>query len=185
MPHYDLSTYLADDSLTLQGVVSNAHPDGAAYTIPSPSAKMALRLHHVMGVWAARDMTTAPTPEAIAELMALTTDEDTGEPVDFRVKLMGDAYQQMVDDGVSADRLDMITTLVVTHYGQGASVARMLVDATSGEPQAPNRKARRVGAKAGRNSRQASTGTATRTRRPASPDSSTSPNESAGQAKAV
>lgn len=190
MPSLDLSTYLADDALTLPGVVSEKHPRGKSYTIASPSAKTALRLQRVMQLRQASGPDAAPpAAEQIAELAELLTD-DEGAPVDFHVKLMGATYQQMLDDGVSAENLGRITTLVVTYYGVGSAVAEALVKAaddamSQGKPQAPNRAARRSGAKAGRKSAQASTATATPTRRRGSTGSSTSPNGPEGQAKAV
>lgn len=187
MPTLDLSTYLADDALTLTGIVSEKHPDGKAYTITSPSAKMGLRLQRVMQMWQLGDSNEPPSIEQLEELIELATDDD-GTPVDFHVKLMGDAYQQMVDDGVSAESLDRITSLVVTYYGTGSAVAKAILDDApdpEGKPAAPNRAARRSGAKGGQKSAQASTGTATRTRRRASTGSSTSANVPTEQAKAV
>lgn len=185
MPTLDLSDFLADDALTLTGIVSTKHPDGKSYTIVSPSAKMGLRLQRVMQTWSATGPTTPPNAEQITELLGLVTD-DGGNPIDFHVKLMGDTYQQMVDDGVSAEGLDRITSLVVTYYGTGSAMAKALVEAASeGKTEAPNRAARRSGAKAGQKSARASTGTATRTRRQGSTGSSTSPNARGGQAQAV
>lgn len=172
MPHYDLSTYLADDALTLTGVASEKHPDGKAYTITSPSAKFGLQLRRAMVIWANRDKDSPPTPEELADLLALVTDDD-GKPVDLHERLMGPTYRQMIDDGVSDDRLQMIWDVVIAHYGSGAEVARMIVE-QSGESPAPDQQDR-DGATAGKTSAAASTGEGKPTRRRASRASSTTP----------
>lgn len=173
MPHYDLSTYLADDALTLTGVASEKHPDGKAYTITSPSAKFGLQLRRAMVIWANRDKDSPPTPEELADLLALVTDDD-GKPVDLHERLMGPTYRQMIDDGVSDDRLQMIWDVVIAHYGSGAEVARMIVEQSVGETQAPDQQ-NRDGATAGKTSAAASTGEGKPTRRRASRASSTTP----------
>lgn len=183
MPHYDLSNYLADDALTLQGVASEKHPDGKAYTIASPSAKFGLQLRRAMVIWGTRDAKNPPTPEELTDLLALVTDDD-GKPIDLQTRLMGPVYQQMVDDGVSDDRLQMIWDVVIAHYGSGSQVAQMIVEqATTGESQAPDQQDR-DGATTGKTSEAASTDAAKPTRRRASRASSTTrPTASAPQAK--
>lgn len=175
MPHLDLGAYLSDDALTLDNVPSEKHPDGKSYTIASPSARFTLQLRRMMEVWGARDGDTAPSETDIADLVTLTTGED-GKPVDFRKRLLGPAHDEMVDDGISGERLQMISNVVMAHYGTGPHVAEAIVASLGKPPARPNRATRRTGKKtAGGKSPKASGGSATRTPQPDSPASSTSP----------
>lgn len=193
MPSYDLSDYLADDALTLRGIPSVKHPGGTAYTIPSPSAKFGLQLQRITQLRAERGADAPPSEDELLELVALVTDDATGELVDFDTRLFGPALQAMVDDGVSADRLQMIRTLVITHYGSGSAVARSIVEAATGEAKARGNRATRRATKstprktAGSKSSRASTaGTrSARARASATTESSTSADAPEGQSKAV
>lgn len=174
MPSLDLQTYLEDDQLVLQGVCSDAHPDGKAYTIASPSAKTVLQLKRMMQLWGSENDTEL-SKDDIEALAALTTGED-GQPVDIVARIMGPAYQQMLDDGVSGQRMEKIANIVLTYYGRNSQLARQIVDAV-GESQArPNRKTRRAaGQRAGSKSSRASGVTKAPTRSRASTSVSKTP----------
>jgi hypothetical protein len=150
MGELDLSEYLADDLLKLTGVVSEKHPRGTSYSIKSLSARDGLLLRKIM---------RQAGPEPTAVLSASTTAEieefcknDAGETVDMAEKLLGEAYHQMVADGVSDGRVDKITQLVLIQFSAGSEIAQMLVASASGEADAPanraERRARKTPAKA-------------------------------------
>lgn len=179
MPSYALSTFLQDDRLTLEEIPSEKHPDGKAYTLGKVTAKTGLRLQRMMQVWGPQ-RPEAPTPEDLAELVSLTTDDD-GEAIDFHVRLMGPAYQEMVDDGVSADAIHAITTLVMTHYTAGPQIAKLMVERAAGEALARANRATRRAAKstvkktAGSRSRRASGATTASAKAATSKTSASSP----------
>lgn len=133
MPHLDLGSYLSDDTLVLDGVVSKAHPDGKSYSIASPTAIDGLRLQRIMAA-GGDDPTAAPDRTVLEDLVALCTVD--GKTVTVDEKLMGPAYAEMIADGVSAERLSRIGRVVMTHYGLGAEVAGRVV-AVAGEAAAP------------------------------------------------
>jgi hypothetical protein len=199
MPSLDLQTFLEDDQLVLQGVCSDKHPNGKAYTIASPSAKTVLHLKRVMQLWreraeaeAANEAVTQAAqedPDAQVELVevpefgeddvealtALTTDEN-GQPVDIVQRIMGPTYQQMIDDGVSGDRMTKISNVVMTYYGRNSQLARKLVEAAGESAARPNRTTRRAaGQRAGSKSSRASGATKARTRSQGSTSASTTP----------
>lgn len=194
MPSYDLSDYLADDTLTLNGIASAEHPKGKAYRIKSPSAKLGLQLQRLTQLQAQRGLNTPPSDEELTELLELIVDE-SGAVVDFNERLFGPTWQQMIDDGVSADRLQMIRAIVITHYGSGSAVARSIVEGAAGEAEARgNRAARRTAKRkttarktaGSKSSRASSAGTkSARAKASATTESSTSAGASEGQAKAV
>jgi len=184
MPELDLGTYLADDMLVLRGVPSDRHPKGRTYKVKSPSAKFGLLLERMMTAWS-DGVAHTPTDDDIKDLLQLVTNED-GDPVDFSQRLLGDVYQELIDDGVSAERMQMIRTVVMAHYGHGAVVARQIVEQSGEAVARTNRATRRASKKkAGPKSSPASTGTATPTPRRASTGSSTPPNGSERTAEAI
>jgi len=158
MPELDLGNFLANDTLVLKGIPSEKHPGGHAYRVPSPSAKFGLLLQKMMSVWS-EGVTHTPTDDDIKDLLQLVT-TDEGDVIDFAQRLLGDAYQQMLDDGVSAERMEMIRTVVMAHYAQGAVVARQIVEQSGEAAARANRATRRAAKKtAGSKSRRASTAT--------------------------
>lgn len=180
MPSLDLQTFLEDDQLVLQGVCSETHPNGKAYTIASPSAKTVLQLKRTMQLWDA-DGERELTKEDVEALTALTTDEG-GQPVDIVARIMGPAYQQMIDDGVSGSRMEKIANIVLTYYGRNSHLARKLVEATGESAARPNRTTRRAaGQRAGSKSSRASGATKARTRGQASTSASKTPEQGEAQ----
>lgn len=134
MPHLDLGSYLSDDTLVLDGIASKKHPDGKSYSVPSPSAVDGLRLQRIMAAGGGGP-TAFSNPSVADDLRAFCTGPD-GDTISADEKLLGPAYQEMMDDGVSAARLGMIVSLVMTHYSLGAEVAELVV-AAAGEAPAP------------------------------------------------
>jgi hypothetical protein len=189
MPSLDLQTFLEDDQLVLQGICSQKHPAGKAYTIASPSAKTVLQLKRVMQLWALEAAAAARaddesgeaaaaqelSDEDVEALTTLTTDPN-GKPIDLVAHIMGPAYQEMLDDGVSGDRMAKISNIVLTYYGRNAHDARKIVEAAGESAARPNRKTRRAaGQRAGSKSSRASGATPARTRSKASTSASKTP----------
>lgn len=163
MPALDLQTYLEDDQLVLQGVCSTKHPKGKAYTIASPSARTVLQLKRLMQLWGDENEGREITKDDIMALVALTTDE-AGESVDIVERILGPAYQQMIDDGVSGDRMEKITSIVLTYYGRGSQLARKIVEAVGESSARPSKtKPRASKPRAGSKSSRASSRTKDRT----------------------
>lgn len=163
MPSLDLQAYLEDDKLVLQGVCSTKHPNGKSYINPSPSARTVLLLKQIMQSMDPVNRREVSAAD-IAAFAALTTDED-GQPVDIAEKVMGATRREMVDDGVSGDRLERIESVVLTYYAFGSEVARAVVAGPGESPARPNRTARRAASRqAGSKSSRASGATAGRSR---------------------
>jgi hypothetical protein len=140
----------------------------------------------MMELWGEQGADRSPTEDDVKTLLEMVIGED-GQPVDFRRKLLGDAHDQMVEDGLSGEALQRISNVVMAYYGLGEHVAKAILASPGEAPARPNRAARRTTAKktAGGKSRQVSGGTASRTRRQGSPGSSTSPSVRKVVAKAV
>jgi hypothetical protein len=180
MARLDFGEYLSDDRLPLDNICTPKHENGKTYYVPSPSAKFALQLRRMMELWGGMDESEqrAPNDEDIKTLLEMSTNE-AGEPVEFHRKLLGPVYDELVADGLSAERLTRVSNVVMAYYAHGEQVARALL-AGPGKPSArPNRATRRTAKKtAGSRSRQGSGASATRTRKPASTASSTPPSVS-------
>ena len=160
MARLDLGTFLSDDSLALDNVPSEKHPKGKTYRVPSPSAKFALQLRRMMEVWGSRDTDRDPSPDDITELLELVTGAD-GQPIDFQRRLLGDVYDEMIEDGITGERLHQIGNLLLAYYGLGEHVAQAIIASPGESPARPNRASRRAtGPKtAGSRSPKASTAT--------------------------
>lgn len=137
----DLAGYLEDDGLELPGIPSRAHPDGKTYYVASPDAKTGLRLAAM-----AEAITAAERGGNVDQRTrdALELDDD-GEKDLYR-KVLGDTYDEMVDDGVSWVRIQRLGQYLFLHFAMGEQVAANALKAgvLSGEAQGPNRAARRA-----------------------------------------
>lgn len=166
MATYDLSEYLEDDSLVLEGIRSDKFPDGKAYRFASPSAKVGLWLKNLaeFGLRASLGE-DAPLP---SDLSKIVLDDD--EEHDLYRRVMGETYAEMMADGVSHARVQKVFGLLFLHYGAGRSIDRQLAPPPpqDGRPEAAgpsNRATRRAAQKtAGSSSSRASSGTPARTR---------------------
>lgn len=140
-----MSAYLADDTLALDNIPSKAFPDGKTYHIPSLSGEDGLLLQ-VAAEGSDKDgrMINADALEAMAKLCR---DAD-GNSVTLQRKMFGDALDEMVADGVSNTRIELILQVVLAQANSGTEVARKVVQRAAGEALArANRATRRAPAK--------------------------------------
>lgn len=182
MATYDVSDYFDDGAITLQGIRSSKHPDGKAYTFPSPSGKVGLRLVAILNVGGKANAGLPLTDEDRAGLL-MGDDEEH----DLYKQVMGSALQEMLDDGVTWENIQRTFKLLFAKHALGQDIGVGLVNLGKAQPP-PNRAARRTAKKtAGRKSGRASTGATGSVRATASPTSrsSTSPTASEETAKAV
>jgi hypothetical protein len=163
---YDLTEFLEDDSIVLEGIRSEKFPDGKAYRFTSPDAKTGLWLKNLieLGVRAGLGIKS----EA-GDLQKLVLDDD--EERNLYARVMGATFDELVADKVSWSRVKKIFDLLLRHYGAGQDIA----GAVAGEAEArPNRATRRATARktVGSSSSRASGATPARTRSQASTRSS-------------
>ncbi len=150
MSQLDLSEYLSDDTLTLTGIPSVAHPaaeGGGSYVIPSLSAEDGARLQQFLRPVAApgKDATAkqrlaygkAVTASAAAlEAFIGDTGEDEDGGVSLQRKLFGTAYDQMIADGVTHNAMTKLTQVVITQVASGLEMAERVVANAVGEAKA-------------------------------------------------
>lgn len=179
MATFDLSEFLEDDSLVLEGIRSEKHPDGKAYRFTSPSAKKGLWLKNLIEFGVKANLGIEASP---GEVGKLSLDDD--EEMDLYRDVMGDTLTELLDDGVSWSRVQQVFGLLLGHYGMGRGIDNALKEHSGEAGARPNRAARRSAsktstkptrqAKAGSSSKTATTATPARTRARTSTRSSTS-----------
>lgn len=198
MADFDLSGYLSDDTFVVSGVPSEKYPapDGQRYAIPSPSARDGLLLKKIFNSSNGAAGDKSAKAVAISPELAEYCKDADGNPIDFDEKLLGAALPQMIADGVSSTRLDMISEIVYIRFASNQGMAEMLVEAAGKAEARDNRATRRAAAKkptstartprakAGSASKKASTATRARTPAPRSTASSTSTPRKAAAKKA-
>lgn len=148
MAGLDVSGFLDDGALNLEGVSSVKHPDGATYRVPALSWPDTLRLRRLMQQYGTGipDLGDAEG-EARTDLEALLKDK-AGKVVDYPTKILGPALQQMIDDEVAPSNIDRLLTVVSLHFGIHEETARSFVQVAAGEAQArQNRATRRAATK--------------------------------------
>lgn len=169
----DLSAYFDDGALDYPGVPSKAFPDGKTYRVPSPDAKTGVWFAAIAELGAKQAGGVTITPEETASLIL-----DDAQELVWYERVLGSAYQQMLDDGVSWTLLKRIGDDAYLCFGLSATVADVVLAAQGEALARANRAGRRKSTArkpAGSNSRRASGVTRARTRNPASTPSSTSP----------
>lgn len=137
--------YLEDDTLTIPGIPSTAYPSGKAYTIPSPDAKLGARLAAV-GDLAVKVSLGVEVGEREKSRLQLDDDQE----LDLMEQLLGDAREEMVDDGVTWTHLRGIMKYAFIYYALGPEQADDAArnGVLSGKAPAPvNRAERRQGPK--------------------------------------
>lgn len=174
---HDLSEVLAflDEGHEYPGVKSERHPDGHTYRVPPPSAKTGLWLSTIAELG-----TVAATGGKLtaSDVAALHLDDD--EERTFYQRVLGPAYQEMLDDGVSWPALQAIgrhafLTFSMSQESADLDMQAMLGKARNREvPATPPARTPTARKTAGSASRKASGGTRARTRATASTPSSTS-----------
>jgi len=170
MATFDLTEYLEDDAVVLEGIRSERHPEGKAYRFESPSAKIGLWLQHLLefGIKVSLIGKAAAAGEdidaaAIPDPGKLVLDDD--EERDLYRKVMGPTYDELLDDGVSHGRIQRVFQLLLMHWGANRDIGSQIA---AGLPEAPgpvNRAEKRARQrKAGSSSSRASTATPARSR---------------------
>lgn len=138
MARLDLSTYLDDDSVTIPGIPSKAHPDGRDYTITSPDAKTGMRLAAMADLGIKAHAGTVSE----ADVAALQLDDD--EERDLYRMVLGDTLDELVADGVSWARIQKLGRYLFVHYSMGEEAAAEAVNRSGGATAPANRAARRA-----------------------------------------
>lgn len=160
----DLSSFLDDDAIDVP-------VDGKTYRIESPDAKTGLLLSSMvnLGVKA-----SAGSEISEADLASLDLNDD--EERDFMRMVLGDTFDELVEDGVSWVKIQRISRYALIYFAIGEEAAddALKSGALSGEAPAPNRAARRAGSR----------GAATTTKRRASIAGTTSTKTPARRPKA-
>lgn len=152
----DVSGYLDDGALTLEGVASKRCPEGRSYKVEPLSWPDTILLKRIVGKWGGRIPTAAAmTAEDAADLSAFITAPD-GTVIDLNEKLLGPALQEMVDDGVPPPNVERLVTVAALHFGAHESVAQQFVAVTAGEAEARRNRAPKPPAAAGARKRASS-----------------------------
>jgi len=181
----DLQAFLEDDGLDYPWPPSAfkdaaEFPQGKSYHVDSPDAKTGLWLTSLADL-GARAMAGA---ELSADETARIRLDDDAE-ASFYQRILGGVYDEMLADGLKWSVLQKTALDAYMYFTMGPDAADLALAGQGKQAARANRAARRAAKRtAGGKSPQASTATATRTPKPASPGSSTPPNDS-GEAKAV
>jgi len=162
MATYDLSDYLEDGTVVLEGIRSEKFADGKAYRFASPSAKVGLWLQHLVEFGIRANLAGGQVVSQ-AEVGKLVLDDD--EERDLYQRVMGATLEEMLTDGVPWSSVQKVFKLLLQHWGANRDIGAQIA---AGRPEAQgpvNRAERRAQQKtAGSRSSRASTGTPARTR---------------------
>jgi hypothetical protein len=166
-----LMEFLEDDGFDTPPLPSPNHPDKDAegkvvYHVPSPDGETGLKLQALADL-AAKQAAARKQRENGEEVTALITEQDVkrlqmddGEERDFLAMVLGTAYREMLEGGVSFQRIKRLGqyAFAVFTVGEQAANEAAMAGAFSGKAQAPaNRQERRAGR--GQTTGRASTGT--------------------------
>lgn len=149
-----LTEFLEDDGLHIPGVKSTKYPNGQTYLIPSPNIEDGLRIQafaEFSGKIAAAERRKAETGDdtspgiTSAEVERLAGAEDG----DFQTLVLGAAYAQMREDGVSWRTIQRLTQYAFAVFAFGEDQAdKMVADqVAAGKAVAPTNRAARRGSK--------------------------------------
>lgn len=147
----DLESFLNDDAITTPPIKSKKHPEGKPYKIQSPDAETGLRLNGLATIAAKAAAGQEVSPDDVKSLVM----DDAEERV-FLEQVLGDAYHEMLADGVSWTSLQRLGQYAFSYFAVSPAAANKGVreGIFAGKVQTPtNREARRKkpsGAKSGR-----------------------------------
>lgn len=153
---HDLLSFLNDDALVLPAIKSKKHPEGKVYLIPSPDAETGLRLAGLANVAARVAGGGEADEEEVESLILSDTEERT-----FIQQVLGDAYQTMMDDGVSWVAIQRISQYAFAYFAVSPSAANRGVESGAflGKKQAlANREQRRKSSTGAKSAPQVSAG---------------------------
>lgn len=136
-----LWAFLDDDGITdLPPVRSEKYPEGKRYVIPSPSADTGLRLQGLAEL-VAKQQKGIPINERDVARLKLSDQEER----EFFQQVMGSAYDEMMDDGVSWVRIQRLGMFCFTYFAISKEAAEKAAreGAFSGKAPAPLNRAQR------------------------------------------
>lgn len=109
---------------------SAKHPDGRDYRVESPDPRTGLFLTsvHELGLAASAGATLSPS-----DLARLRMDDD--EEKSFYQLILGDAYQQMVDDGVKWPKIQDVATHAYLTFNRNNEAAERLLAGMLGKAE--------------------------------------------------
>lgn len=144
MATYDVSEYLEDGAIVLEGIRSTEHPKGRSYRFESPSFEVGLWLKNLIEFGQRASLRAAigvaPKPDEFAELIL-----DDNEEIDTYRRVMGDTFDELRADDVPWQSVQGIFTLLLKKWGNSQPIE---VTLNEGKAAAPNRETRRAAAKA-------------------------------------
>lgn len=133
--------FLDEDGITDLPLIKSAkHPEGKHYVIPSPDANTGLRLQGLAELVAKQRAKVQISERDVARLRL--NDEEERE---FFQQVMGTAYVEMVEDGVSWERIKRLGMYAFTYFAVGREAAEKAAreGAFSGKAPAPLNRAQR------------------------------------------
>lgn len=113
----DVFDFLDDDTLRVP-LKSTKHPQGKEYAIPSPDAATGLWLQGLADISVKRHKGLTLTEKDAARLIIADGDER-----EFFERVLGTAYQEMLDDGVAYVRLQKVTQYAFVAFTAGKQAA--------------------------------------------------------------
>ena len=136
--------FLDDDGFTTPPILSREHPEGKAYKVPSPDGVTGARMVTLAGIAAKKNADIAVT-QADLDRLNLNDQQET----EFMRDVLGTAYDEMLADGVSWQRISRLGqyAFVVITQGEVAANDAAKAGIFSGKAPARNRAQTRAAAK--------------------------------------
>lgn len=134
-----------EDGFLSPPMPSRAHPEGKQYRIVSPDAKTGLRLNALADIMARREAGGDVSERDVARLRLDDKDER-----EFTKQLLGDALDEMVEDGCKWAHIKRLASYAFIKFGISDDAAENAVanGLLSGKaPTPPNRAAKRAKSK--------------------------------------
>lgn len=114
----DLQSFLDDDGITTPPLKSKKHPEGKQYRIESPDAETGLRLAGLANVATRAASGAEVDPE---ELRGLVMGDE--EERSFMKQVLGTAYDEMVEDGVSWVTMQRLNQYAFAYFAVSPAAA--------------------------------------------------------------
>lgn len=138
MPLIDLGDYLSDDSIRIP-LKTPKRPEGKIYTIPSPDVDT--------GIWltalAQMGSRIAAGDKTITEADVEKIKMEGPEEESFVKIVLGEAYQEMKDDGVKWVQLQRLAQYAFAYFSMGPEAAQKGVESGAFSGKAPANRAQR------------------------------------------
>jgi len=137
MSRLDLTGYLDDDSVEIDGIISTTYPDGKTYVFASPNAKTGLLLANLA------DLAVRAHLGGDIGAQAAALELDDNQERDLMRDVMGATLDELTADGVSWVRIQKLNRYLFIHFAMGEDAAAGL-KLPGGAPALANRAARRA-----------------------------------------